>query len=62
MGEGKAEGEIWVRGGNQQEAEYAATSSASTTPERVPSREERGDHLQDKHGKEAQGVSQRKQE
>ena len=62
VGEGKEEGEIWVRGWHQQEDEHAATSSASTTPKSVRSREEGGGHLQDKHGKEAQGVSQRKQE
>ena len=50
----------WRR--HQQEAEHFATPSASTTPKRVPSREERGGHLQDKYGKEALGATPRKQE
>ena len=62
LGEGQEEGEIWLWGGHQQEAECAASSSASTAPKRVPSREAPGGHLHDKHGKEAPGATPRKQE
>ena len=62
LGKGQEEGEIWLRGGHQQEAECAASSSASTAPKRVPSREAPGGHLQDKHGKEAPGATPPKQE
>ena len=62
MGEGEEEGKIWVRGGHQQEAEHAATPSTSTLSKRVLSREARGQYFQDKHGKEAQRETSRKQE
>ena len=62
LGKGQEEGEIWVWGRHQQEAEHAATPTAVTTSTRVPSSEARGAHLQDKHGKEAQGETSRKQE
>ena len=54
--------EIRVWGRDQQEAEYAVASSSSASSERVPSREARGGHLQNQHGKEAQGAPPRKQE
>ena len=62
MGKGDEEGEFWFWGRHQQEAEYTATCSASTTPERFPSREASGGHLQNQHGKEATGAPPRKQE
>ena len=51
---------VWRR--DQQEAEYAVAYSSSASSERVPSREARGCHLQDQHGKEVQGAPPRKQE
>ena len=53
LGKGEEEGEIWVWGRHQQETEHATPSTAATTSTRVPPRKARGDHLQDKHGKEA---------
>ena len=62
MGEGEEEGQIWARGGHQQEAQHAASSSSTLSSKRVSSREAHGDHLQDKHGKEAQRETSQKQE
>ena len=62
LGEGEEEGEIGVRRRHQQETEHATPSSAATTSTRVLPREARGTHLQDKHGKEAQRETSRKQE
>ena len=62
LGKGEEEGEIWVWRGHQQEAEHIATPTSSPTSERVSSRKARGGHLQDKHGKEAEGAPPRKQE
>ena len=53
LGKGEDEGEIRVRRRHQQETEHATPSTAATTSTRVPPRKARGDHLQDKHGKEA---------
>ena len=53
---------MWVRGGHQQEAECVATSTASTTSKRVPSREAGRSHLQYKQGEKAEGATQGKQE
>ena len=36
LGKGQEEGEIWVWGRHQQEAEHAATPTAATTSARVP--------------------------
>ena len=62
VGKGEEEGKIWVRGGHQQETEHVASPSASSTPTRVLPKEARGGHLQDKHGKEAERDTSRKQE
>ena len=62
LGKSQEEGEIWVRGRHKQEAERATTSIATSSSKRVPPREARGAYLTDKHGKKAQGETQRKQE
>ena len=62
LGKGQEEGKIWVWRGHQQEAKYTATSPSSSTSKRVQAREAQGGSLQDKHGKEAEGASPRKQE
>ena len=62
LGEGEKEGEIWFWGRHQQETKHATPSTAATTSTTVPPREARGGHLQDKHGKEAQGETPRTQE
>ena len=62
LGKGEEEGQIWVWGRHQQEAEHAASTASTPSSKRVSSSQAGGGPLQDKHGKEAQGVSQRKQE
>ena len=62
LGKSEEEGEIWVWRRHQQEDEHAATSARTLSPKRVSSSQAGRGHLQDKHGKEAQGASQRKQE
>ena len=62
LGKSQEEGEIWVWWGHKQEAECAATSPSTPSSKRVSPREVRRAHLQDKHGKEAEGETSRKQE
>ena len=62
LGKGQAEGKFRVWGRHQQEIEHAASPTDVTTSARVLSRKARWGHLQDKHGKKAQGETLRKQE
>ena len=62
LGKSQEEGEIWVWGRHKQEAEQATTSTSTPSSKRVSPREARRAHLQDKHGKEAEGETSRKQE
>ena len=62
LGKGKEEGEIWLWGRHKQEAEHATPSTTTPSSKRVPPREARGAHLQDKLGKKAAGETSRKQE